>query len=254
MDIHALAERLWRAQADRTPCPQLTRDQPELSVAQAYEIQEINLRRRGGRRIGHKIGLTSEAVQSWLGVSEPDFGGLLEDMLIPDGGVAPVSRLLQPRVEAEIAFVLSADLDMAAITSADVLSATAFLLPALEIIDSRIANWTIKYQDTIADNASSGLFVLGSTPVDPRGVSLGLAGMVMRQNGQVSSTGAGAACLGHPLNAVTWLANTMRKLGQPLRRGEIILSGALGPVCDVRAGDEVEAHIAHLGHVRVRFA
>ena len=253
-DLHTLANMLWTAQEQRTPCEQLTRLMPQLSVEDAYSIQGMNLRRRPGHLIGHKIGLTSRAVQSWLGVEQPDFGGLLDDMLVLETDTIDTSRLLQPRAEAEIAFVLEQDLDHAVITPAHVIQATAFILPALEIIDSRIANWTIKYEDTIADNASSGLFVLGSNPVRLDEVDLTLAGMCMRKNGDVVSTGAGVACMGHPVNAVVWLANTMRKLGQPLRQGHIILSGALGPVCDITAGDHVEAHIAHVGHVSVDFS
>ena len=251
-DLHNLANMLWLAQERREPCSPLTKLYPEITVSDAYAIQGMNLRRRPGHLIGHKIGLTSKAVQSWLGVSEPDFGGLLDEMMVADGGELDGQELLQPRAEAEIAFILGEDLDRAVITPAHVIAATDFILPALEIIDSRIAGWTIRYQDTIADNASSGRFVLGSDPVKLTDVDLTLAGMVLRKNGRVVSTGAGAACLGHPVNAVVWLANTLRKLGSPLRAGHIVLSGALGPVTDLGRGDHLTAHIAHVGHVSVR--
>lgn len=252
-DLHHLANLLWTAQEKRQPCAPLTKLYPEISVEDAYAIQGMNLRRRPGHIVGYKIGLTSKAVQSWLGVDQPDFGGLLDEMIVADGAVADTAQLLQPRAEAEIAFVLKHDLDKTVITTADVISATDYILPALEIIDSRIANWTIRYQDTVADNASSGLFVLGSDPVKLTDVELTLAGMMLRKNGRVVSTGAGAACLGHPVNAVVWLANTLRRLGTPLRAGHIVLSGALGPVTDITRGDHLVAHIAHVGDVSVRF-
>lgn len=253
-DLHNLANILWTAQEKRAPCQPLTTLHPDLSVEDAYNIQGMNLRRRPGRQIGHKIGLTSVAVQQWLGVDEPDFGGLLDDMLVLDGQKADITRLLQPRAEAEIAFVLKDDLDESFITPSHVIAATDFILPAIEIIDSRIQGWTIRYQDTIADNASSGLFVLGNNPIRLTDVDLSLAGMMLKKNGQVVSTGAGAACLGHPVNAVVWLANTMRRLGSPLKAGHIILSGALGPVTDISAGDHLEAHVAHVGTVSVQFS
>lgn len=253
-DLHNLANLLWTAQEKRQPCSPLTKLYPEISVEEAYAIQGMNLKRRPGHVIGYKIGLTSKAVQSWLGVDQPDFGGLLDEMIVHDGGVASTARLLQPRAEAEIAFVLKHDLDKNVITAADVIAATDFILPALEIIDSRIANWTIRYEDTVADNASSGLFVLGSDPIKLTDVDLTLAGMLLRKNGKIVSTGAGAACLGHPVNAVVWLANTLRKLGTPLRAGHIVLSGALGPVTDIVKGDHLLAEIAHVGDVSVRFS
>lgn len=253
VDIDGLAKMLWDAQQEGKPCPPLTQDAPDLSVPQAYAIQAYNLERRDSPLIGRKIGLTSKALQDWLEVDQPDFGGLLAEMEVPFGGVVETSQLLQPRAEAEIAFVLSDDLDFHVVTAANVISATEYILPAIEIIDSRIADWKISYEDTIADNASSGMFVLGNDPVKLDAAKLELAGMVLRKNGRVVSTGAGAACLGHPVNAVVWLANTLCKLGTPLRAGDVVLSGALGPVTEVAPGDLVEAHIAHIGRVHVRF-
>jgi 2-oxopent-4-enoate hydratase len=257
-----IAARLRAAFETKTPCAPLKAEHPELSVEDAYAIQAQNLaarQERGlhgrpARLVGRKIGITSKAVMDWLKVGEPDFGGLLDDMVVPDGGVAPMSRLLQPRVEGEIAFVLARDLEGPGVTAADVLRATDFLLPSLEIIDSRIAEWKIAYEDTIADNASSALFVLGATPVSPRGLDLELCGMALRKNGALVATGAGAACLGHPVNAVVWLANKLGELGEKLRAGQVILSGALGPVAPVTAGDSVDVEVAHLGRCSVRFA
>lgn len=260
--LSPLAATLRQALAQRSPCAPLTSSMPSLSVEDAYAIQAHNVALRiasgldakPARLVGHKIGITSRAVMEWLEVDQPDFGCLLSDMVVPDGGVAETSWLLQPRIEGEIAFVLRRRLAGPGVTAADVLAATDFLLPALEIIDSRIADWKITYPDTIADNASSGLFVLGADPARPRGVDLGLAGMVLRKNGRVVSTGVGAACLDHPVNAVRWLANKLGEMGHALEAGHVILSGALGPVCPVSSGDEVEVEIAHVGRCSVRFA
>ncbi len=252
-NLSELARTLRDAATQRTGCEPLTAISPDLSIEQAYAIQEENLDLKGLPRIGSKIGLTRRAVQRQLGVDAPDFGGLLSDMLIPLGDPIDAGRLMQPRAEAEIAFVLEHDLDRDHITSADIIRATAFLLPAIEIIDSRIADWKITYRDTIADNASSGLFVLGQDPVKLADVPLETCGMVLKKRGKVVSTGAGAASMGHPITAMVWLANTLKSMGKPLRAGEIILSGALGPVTPVQAGDFVHAEIAHLGSVHARF-
>jgi 2-oxopent-4-enoate/cis-2-oxohex-4-enoate hydratase len=260
--LSPLAERLREAQATGTPCAPLTGSNDDLSVEDAYEIQAMNLAARQekglhgrpARLVGHKIGITSQAVMDWLKVDEPDFGGLLDDMAVDDGGLADSSLLLQPRVEGEVAFVLGKDLEGPGVTAAEVLRATDFLLPSIEIIDSRIAEWKIKYEDTIADNASSGLFVVGSVPVSPRGLDLELAGMALRKNGRVVSSGVGAACLNNPVNAVVWLANKLGELGAKLEAGHVILSGALGPVNPVEPGDDVTLDISGLGRCSVRFS
>lgn len=254
LDIDALADRLWNAQQELKACAPLSEDEPDLSVAQAYAIQAYNLARRDSPLIGRKVGLTSRALQELLGIDQPDFGGLLAEMEVPLGGTIDTSRMLQPRAEAELAFVLRDDLDFDVVTAANVISATEYILPSIEVIDSRIADWKITYEDTIADNASSGMFVLGNDPVRLEAAKLELAGMVLRKNGRVVATGAGAACMGHPVNAVVWLANTLCTMGTPLRAGDVVLSGALGPVTDVKPGDVVEAEIAGVGSVRVRFA
>lgn len=262
MDHASLADQLWQAQRDRTPCAPLTATEPDLSVADAYAIQAHNLRRRKGgeghhgraaRSIGHKIGLTSDAIQEWLGVDEPDFGELLDDMVVADGGVVDSEQLLQPKAEAELAFVLGAELAGPGVTVADVIRATDFVVPAIEIIDSRVADWDITIADTVADNASSALFVLGSRPVRLGSFDTRTCGMALRKNGRVVSTGAGAACLGDPLQAVVWLANKLGEFDRTLQAGEVVLSGALGPVTEVVPGDFLTADIAHVGSVSVRF-
>jgi len=261
--VERAARMLWDAQFSNTPCAPLSQHFEGLSVQEAYAIQSLvgrwrELRHgldgeRPARLVGHKVGLTSEAIQSWLKVSEPDFGLLLSDMVVGDSMVASTSRLLQPRAEAEVAFVLKDDLIGPGVSAAQVVHATDYVMAAIEVIDSRIADWKISYEDTIADNASSGLFVLGGRPRRIDEVDLRTCGMVMRKNGRVVSTGAGAACLGHPVNAVVWLANKLGEFGQGLKAGQVVLSGALGPVCDVTAGDFVDAEISGLGRVTVRF-
>ncbi len=263
MSVHqTLAERLWNAQMSGQPCRALTETNPDITVADAYTIQRINLDRRMNERglfgpkarlVGQKIGITSVAVQNWLGVAEPDFGGLLDDMAVPDAGTADIGKLLQPRVEGEIAFVLNKCLVGPGITAAHVVAATECILPAIEIIDSRIADWKFQIQDTIADNASSGMFVLGTQPMKLTGCNLRTLGMTLRKNGVVVSSGAGAACLGNPVNAVVWLANKLGELGTQLNSGQVLLSGALGPVSPVVAGDVVSVAIGRMGEVTVGF-
>ena len=250
-----LAERLRRAYAEGPIAP--VRGELDGPTAElAYQIQEINTSHwsAAGRRIvGCKIGLTSKAVQQQLGVDQPDFGVLFADMEVPNGGEVPAARLLQPRAEAEVACVLDRDLTDPDPATSEVLRAIAYVLPAIEIVDSRIQDWKISLVDTIADNASSALYVLGTEPRAASDVDLRLCGMVLTKNDAVVATGAGAACLGHPLNAVRWLAATMVAKGRPLRAGDVVLSGALGPMTAVAAGDLVRAEIAGLGAVSVKF-
>jgi 2-keto-4-pentenoate hydratase len=192
-------------------------------------------------------------VQRQLGVDQPDLGVLFDDMDVTGLAEVPSGRLLQPKAEAEVAFVLEKDLTQPQVTLADVISAVAYALPAIEIVGSRIAKWDIKLLDTVADNASAGLFVLGATPRKLDGLDLRLCGMVMESRGEAVSVGAGAACLGHPLNAALWLARTMAEVGRPLRAGDVIMSGALGPMVGVNPGDVIDARVNGLGSVRTAF-
>jgi 2-oxopent-4-enoate hydratase len=253
----AAADRLWQAAQWRTPCPPIRDLVAADDVESAYAISSINVSRRlekGALRVGRKIGLTSEAVQRQLGVGTPDFGALLDDMVVAPGGVVPTGVLLQPKVEAEVAFVLTGDLDGALESTDEVRAAIGGAMAAIEIVDSRIADWDIKYADTVADNASCGLYVVSDTVVPLADVEPVEVSMTMSINGEEVSTGSGAACLGDPLNAVLWLARTLRDVGDPLRAGEVVLSGALGPMAVVRPGDSVETTITGLGTVSVRFA
>ena len=252
--IVEIAKMLRDAEQSRCPClPPSEGFEMDDDLAYAIQGHNIDIKVDNGRRIiGRKVGLTSKAIQSWLGVDRPDYGTLLDDMLIENGGSFPASRLLQPRAEAEVAFVMSADLDKENIHGNDVIQATAYLLPAIEIIDSRVADWKIIFFDTVADNASSGLFVLGDRGTPYADIDLPLAGMWLKKNGRIVSTGAGAACLGSPLNALVWLANTLKNLGTPIKKGDIILSGALGPVTQIEAGDFLSCSISGLGELSFR--
>jgi 2-keto-4-pentenoate hydratase len=223
----------------------------------AYAVQQLNVRRDldvGRRIVGRKIGLTSPAVQRQLGVDRPDFGALFADMAVPDGGEVPVGRLLQPKVEAEVALVLGRDLPERECTIVDVLRAVDFALPALEIVDSRVRGWDISLVDTVADNASCGLYVLGATPVPLDRVDLRTVTMSMGRGGETVSEGSGADCLGSPLSAAVWLASALAERGDPLRAGDLVLTGALGPMAPAAPGDVFEARISDLGSVRVCFA
>ena len=255
--IDQAADRLWQAHIDRQPCAPV-RDLIGLTdIDAAYAVQQKNTERwiqQGRRLVGRKIGLTSKAVQQQLGVDQPDFGMLFADMCIDDGEPIDIARILQPKVEAEIALVIGSPLTHAKHTVADIISATAYALPALEIVGSRIADWDIKLTDTIADNASSGLFVLGSRPVKLSEFDIIKCGMLMERRGDQVSIGAGAACLGNPLHAAVWLADVMMRFGQPLQPGDIIMTGALGTMVSAFAGDVFEAHIEGMGSVSASFS
>jgi 2-keto-4-pentenoate hydratase len=218
----------------------------------AYAVQAINTEfwvAQGRKIVGRKIGLTAKAVQAQLGVDQPDFGVLFDDMLIPSGGVLNPHQALQPKAEAEVALVLARDLDKADATADDVAQAVLHVLPAIEIVDSRIADWKITFADTVADNGSSAFFVLGDTPKPLAGLDLWTCGMALEVNGAVVSLGAGVACLGHPLNAAAWLARTLSLRGEPLKAGDILMTGALGPMAALQPGDQVKATIGGLGSV-----
>jgi 2-keto-4-pentenoate hydratase len=257
LDVIA-AELLGAYQTDRPALAPLTSTHPDLTVDDAYAIQQLQIGERlaGGAAIaGYKVGLTSAAMQEQMGVFEPDFGHLLTDMV--HAGDAPIDTLTfrQPRAEPEIALVLGRDLPGPRVSVADVIGATAYVLPAIEIIDSRITDWRIGLVDTIADNASSGGLVLGQTPVSPAGGrDLALAGCVFRHNGRIAGTGAGAAVLGSPWHAATWLASTLTARGAQLRAGNIILTGSMTAAIPVSAGDAFTATIDGLGSVTAVFS
>lgn len=218
----------------------------------AYAVQQLNTEYwvgKGRKIVGRKIGLTSEAVQHQLGVDQPDYGALFEDMRLFDGEVVPCRRVLQPRIEAEVALVLARPIESPDVTVDQLADAIDYLLPSLEVVGSRIADWRISIYDTIADNASSGMFVLGKSPVDPGSVDLGSATMRMEIDGKVVSEGVGAACLGHPYNAAVWLARRMVANGTPLQAGDVLMTGALGPMVDLEPGAQVVAVIDGLGKV-----
>ncbi|MCG7870264.1 MAG: 2-oxopent-4-enoate hydratase [gamma proteobacterium symbiont of Stewartia floridana] len=255
--INELGDELYQALSQRQMIDPLTDREPEITIEDAYHVSLRMVNRRvenGESIIGKKIGVTSQAVQNMLNVHQPDFGYLTDRMVYGNGDEMPISeQLIQPRAEGEIAFMLKRDLIGPGVSNADVLRATEAVIPCFEIVDSRIRDWKIKIQDTVADNASCGLFVLGDKAVDPRKVDLATAGMVVEKNGELLSTGAGAAALGSPVNCVAWLANTLGSFGIPLKAGEVILSGSLVPLEPVVAGDFMRVEIGGIGSASVRF-
>ena len=256
-DLLRAADLLMTALRDRTPCDPVRPLVEPHGVGGAYAIQrrlEANAMSSGQAVIGRKIGLTALAVQKQLGVSQPDFGFLTDSMEYGDGEEVPLSRLMQPRVEAEIGFVLERDLARDDLSLGVVMNAIAYAIPAIEIVDSRVRDWQISIFDTVADNASAGLFVLGGTARRLDSLDLRLCGMSLEHRGEPLSVGCGAACLGNPLNAVLWLARTMYSLGRPLKEGQVILSGALGPMVTVKGGAAYTAKISGLGSVTAAFS
>jgi 2-oxopent-4-enoate/cis-2-oxohex-4-enoate hydratase len=243
----------WRQRATLAP---LTERYPDITLEEAYRISAgmVALRVQSGETIvGKKIGVTSRAVQNMLGVYQPDFGQLTSGMVCTEQQGVDLTQLIQPKVEAELAFVLKRDLNGPGITAMDVIAATDYVAPCVEVVDSRIRDWNIRIQDTVADNASCGVFVIGDTHADPRDVDLTLAGMLVEMNGELVATGAGAAVQGGPANAVAWLANTLGALGLPFKAGEVILSGSQSILLPVKDGDDMLCTVGGLGSVRVRF-
>ncbi|MBI5897865.1 MAG: 2-oxopent-4-enoate hydratase [Rhodocyclales bacterium] len=254
--ITQLGDELFDALVAHATLVPLSARHPDISIEDAYRIQERLIARRieaGEKVVGKKIGVTSRAVMSMLGVGQPDFGWLLDGMIYNEGESIPLDTLIQPKAEGEIAFVLKRDLIGPGVSNADVLAATEGVMACFEIVDSRIENWKIKIQDTVADNASCGVFVLGDRLVDPRDVDLTTCGMILEQNGEIVGTGAGAATMGSPINAVAWLANTLGRLGIPLRAGEVILSGSLAAMIPVVKGDSLRVTIGGIGGCSVKF-
>lgn len=254
--IAALGLELHQALVARRTVAPLSGRGFDISVDDAYGIQTEFLSHRlsaGDRVIGKKIGVTSRPVQTMLGVTQPDFGMLLASMAVPERGDVPMAGLIQPRAEGEIGFVLKRDLMGPGVTNADVLRATEGVMACLEIVDSRIHDWKIAITDTVADNASCGVFVLGDRLVDPNSLDLALAGMIIEKNGRILGTGAGAATLDSPVNAMAWLANTLGARGIPLKAGEVILSGSLAALIPVTAGDSIRVAIQGIGTCHANF-
>ena len=255
--LREISAGLYRALRQAEAIAPLTTRLPHLTLKHAYTIQQYLIEQRladGERVVGKKIGVTSQAVMNLLGVNQPDFGILTDAMTVNSGEAIATASLIQPKAEGELAFVLKHDLIGPGISVADVLRATAGVMVCFEIVDSRIQDWKINIQDTVADNASCGVFVLGDRLVPVSEVDLTLCGMVLEKNGEVVATGAGAASMGSPAVAVAWLANTLGRLGMPLKAGEVILSGSLGPMVPVKAGDNLRVSIGGVGSCSVRFA
>ena len=254
--IEQLGDELYTALRDRRVVEPLTNRHEGITIEDAYHVQQRMIARRldaGERVVGKKIGVTSRAVMNMLGVYQPDFGYLLDGMIYNEGDSIAIDTLIQPKAEGEIAFVLKRDLMGPGIGNADVLAATECVMPCFEIVDSRIRDWKIRIQDTVADNASCGVFVLGDRAVDPRRIDLSTCGMVLEKNGEIVATGAGAAALGSPVNAVAWLANTLGRLGIGLKAGEVVLSGALAAMFPAQRSDSFRVSIGGLGGCSVRF-
>ncbi|BBZ64591.1 2-keto-4-pentenoate hydratase [Mycolicibacterium insubricum] len=251
-----LAADLAEAERSRVAIDPLTAGHPGIDVVDAYEIQLINIRQRvaeGARVIGHKVGLSSAAMQQMMGVDEPDYGHLLDDMAVFENIPVPVANYLYPRVEVEVGFILADDLPGANCTEDDVLAATAAFAPSIELIDTRIKNWQIKLCDTIADNASSAGWVLGTGRVSPKDIDITAIDAVLRCNGEVIAEGRSDAVLGNPVTAVAWLARKVDSFGVRLRAGDVVLPGACMRAIDARPGDEFVADFTGLGSVRLSF-
>ncbi|MBY0443361.1 MAG: 2-keto-4-pentenoate hydratase [Mycobacteriaceae bacterium] len=256
--VHAaLAADLAQAERERKPIAPLTAAQPDIDVIDAYQIQLINIGKRvaaGARVVGHKVGLSSAAMQQMMGVDEPDYGHLLDDMQVPTDIPVQAAKYLYPRVEVEVGFILAADLPGTDCTEADVVAATAALVPAIELIDTRITDWRIALCDTIADNASAAGFALGAARVSPSAVEITGIDAVLFRNGEVVAKGRSDAVLGNPVTAVAWLARKVDSFGVRLRAGDIVLPGSCTRAIDARSGDEFFAEFAGLGCVQMSFA
>lgn len=255
--LKALAGMLIAAEENRKPLPPFTESDPGISVDEAYRIQlrVIEIKKSSGQLVvGKKVGLTSRAMQAMLGVDEPDYGHILDRMVVMEGEKIPTKDLIQPRIEGELAFVMKEDLKGPGITLTDVIRSIEGVIPSLEIIDSRIVDWKIKLPDTVADNASSARIVLGGVITPVFSLDLRTVGMVLEKNGEAVATAAGAAVLGHPAQAVAWLANKLAAYGITLHRGEVVLSGSLTAAVPVTSGDFIRADFGLLGDVKITFS
>ncbi len=254
--IQHYGDELYTALVERKPVDPLTEREPTITIDDAYRIQLRMVQRRvdaGETVIGKKIGVTSRVVMQMLKVDQPDFGQMTSGMVFNEGEAIRADSMIAPKAEAEVAFLLKRDLVGPGVTAADVLRATDCVMPCFEIVDSRIKDWKIKIQDTVADNASCGVLTLGGVRKSPRQLDLALAGMVLERNGELVSTSTGAAVQGSPVNAVAWLANTLGRLGIALKAGEVILSGSQSPLVPVKAGDSLVCSVGGLGGTSVRF-
>ncbi|CAA0106493.1 2-hydroxyhexa-2,4-dienoate hydratase [Zhongshania aliphaticivorans] len=256
--IELLGDDLYKAMRTFRPLQPLVEQAPDITIDDAYYISLRMLARRveddGEVVVGKKIGVTSKVVQDMLGVHQPDFGFLTDAMAYPNGAdITVAGNLIQPRAEAEIGFKLKADLQGPGVTEADVLAATECIMPCFEIVDSRIKDWNIRIQDTIADNASCGVYVLGDASADPNEHDLPNLKITVWKNGALLSEGLGSAVQGNPLTAVAWLANTLGRFGIPFKAGEVILSGSLVPLEPVVAGDKMEMELHGIGRASVQF-
>ena len=253
--VAALAHELHYAEHTREPVAPLTERNPGMTLEDAYAVQLAGIAERqkahGGRIIGWKVGLTSKAMQQMLGVDQPDFGHLLDGMRMDEGEQLSVSEMIWPRVEPEIAFLLRTELRGSGVNAADVIAATEYVIPALEVIDSRVKDWKIKLPDTIADNASCGRFVLGKARTIPSGFDLSLAGMNYYVDNNLVATATGAAVLGHPAEAVAWLANVLAPFGHYLQAGQFIMPGSLVAAVDAKAGSTIRADFEHIGSIEL---
>lgn len=256
MAVHEAAARLLEAERSKQAIPPLTETYPGITVDEAYHTQLEIIRRRvedGAIVVGKKIGATSKAIQNMFGVHQPDYGHLLDDMMHQEGDVISLEHFIQPKVEFEIVFKLKKDLKGPNVTVMDVIEATDYIAPAIEIIDSRIGDWKIAFEDTVADNGSSAAAVIGGKPAKLDGIDLAHIGMVAYKNGEMIDSGAGAAVLGSPLRSVAWLANSLGKYDVSLKAGEIILSGALTSAVEAEDQDTFTAEFDRIGSVSVTF-
>lgn len=255
--IQHFGDELYNAFLTRTTVAPLLGRAEGITIDDAYRIQQVMVNHRlkaGEKIVGKKIGVTSKAVQDMIGVNRPDFGQLTSGMAYEEGADLPIGGLIQPKAEAEVAFVLKRDLKGPGITATDVIRATDYVVPCFEIVDSRITDWKIKIQDTVADNASCGVYLLGKAKKKVTELDLNLAGMVLEMNGELFSTAAGAAVQGGPVNAVVWLANTLGELGIPFLAGEVILSGSQSTLIPAKVGDVLKCTVGGLGSCEVRFS
>jgi 2-keto-4-pentenoate hydratase len=256
--VKELAHALHRAEHTLEPIVALTEQYPDMDLADAYAVQLEGIRERtqahGGTIVGWKVGLTSKAMQQMLGVDQPDFGHLLDHTRIDEGAEIKTGEMIWSRIEPEIAFELNADLKGPGVTAEDVMKATAYLIPSLEVVDSRVKDWKIKIWDTVADNASCGRFVLGKSRVKPEGINMKLIGMNFYVDGNLTSTATSAAVIGNPADAVAWLANTLAPYGHYLRAGQVIMPGSLVAMVDAKPGGNIRAEFDHIGSVEAKLA